>query len=270
MNNDINEKLPDHDIIKNTYCSFYKNIKDYLLLSYIIMFPVFLMSLALPINIEPDAPLSSTVVSYLILVALLIIVFTILMLRLYTLDRTSLYKIKFVDFISIFIKTFFYYIALYTVFILAILSVILLFGLVISVINSFAGEAGLDNTIIAIIVRFFTLLFLTLIALRVMPTFVSIAIKDNFLPMKSAYYFTRDNNKRLIWIGIASTLPTLLIVNQLSIFAAHINSLIFYLLSPLSLTPYALLLAAGSEIYKHLFAHADIKHNQFMINQANE
>lgn len=258
MNNDINQKLPYQNIIKNTYRTFYTNIKQYLIISYLLMLPVFLMSLLLPITIEPQSSLSGTMIIYLLLVMFLIIVFTIFLLRLYTLGGQNLYKIKPANFLIIFGKTLFYYITLYTVFILAILSVGLLFGLVVSVINSVAGETALNASMVSNIVLLFMSLFLMLIALRVMPTFISIAISDNFLPMKSAYYYTRDNNKRLIWIGMICALPAFLIVNQFSILFTQIDPVILYVLSPMSLIPYALLLAVGAEIYKYLFGGADI------------
>jgi hypothetical protein len=139
------------------------------------------------------------------------------------------------------------------------MSIGLLFALVLTVINSVVGENATDTVIISSIVWIIMSLFLLLIVFRTLPTFTSIAIGDKLIAMKSAYYYTRKNNKNFIIIAIACYLPMTMIsafftyiLSNSCIEANSINSIIAFVLLPLSIMPYALQLSAGVEIYKEL------------------
>ena len=108
-----------------------------------------------------------------------------------------------------------------------------------------------------------------LINMRLQPTFISIAINEQTLPMKSAYFYTRDNNRELILIGLFSFIPALLpstvalmFVNNLSL-SQNAVVITDFLLFPLLLLPNLVLLSAGVQIYNYLVpqnkGHMDIQ-----------
>ena len=76
--------------------------------------------------------------------------------------------------------------------------------------------------------------------------------------MKSAYYYTRDNNKKLILIGLFAFIPAMLpstaalmIIENFTAEKTTID-LIAYLLFPLILLPNIVVMSAGAEIFKFL------------------
>ena len=246
-------------IIKKSYQNIFDHFKSYFLLSYVILLPTFIYQYISPLKIDPKATPFLEVFPRLIFTLIILIILSIFLYRLFTLGRDNYFKLTPKNLLDIFSKFFLYTIALAIVLLLALMSIGLLFALVLTVINSVVGENATDTVIISSIVWIIMSLFLLLIVFRTLPTFTSIAIGDKLIAMKSAYYYTRNNNKNFIIIAIACYLPMTMIsafftyiLSNSCIEANSINSIIAFVLLPLSIMPYALQLSAGVEIYKEL------------------
>ena len=259
MIEDKNKILNPVMIIKKSYQNIFDHFKSYFLLSYVILLPTFIYQYISPLKIDPKATPFLEVFPRLIFTLIILIILSIFLYRLFTLGRDNCFKLTPKNLLDIFSKFFLYTIALAIVLLLALMSIGLLFALVLTVINSVVGENATDTVIISSIVWIIMSLFLLLIVFRTLPTFTSIAIGDKLIAMKSAYYYTRKNNKNFIIIAIACYLP----MTMISAFFAYIlsnscieensiNSIIAFVLLPLSIMPYALQLSAGVEIYKEL------------------
>lgn len=76
--------------------------------------------------------------------------------------------------------------------------------------------------------------------------------------MKTAYYYTRDNNMNLLIIGFASYFPVALLSSLLSTGILALDRSIpgaeylFILILPVFMLPNILIFSAGAEIYKCL------------------
>ena len=256
MIEDKNKILNPVMIIKKSYQNIFDHFKSYFLLSYVILLPTFIYQYISPLRIDPKATPFLEVFPRLIFTLIILIILSIFLYRLFTLGRNSLFKVTPKNLLDIFSKFFLYTIALAIVLLLALMSIGLLFALILTVINSVAGENTTDTIMISSIVWLIMSLFLLLIVFRTLPTFTSIAIGDKLIAMKSAYYYTRDNNKNFIVIAIACYLPMTMIsaffAYMLSNSGIEANSIIAFVLLPLSIMPYALQLSAGVEIYKEL------------------
>jgi len=259
MIEDKNKILNPVMIIKKSYQNIFDHFKSYFLLSYVILLPTFIYQYISPLKIDPKATPFLEVFPRLIFTLIILIILSIFLYRLFTLGRDNFFKLTPKNLLDIFSKFFLYTIALAIVLLLALMSIGLLFALVLTVINSVAGENATDTVIISSIVWIIMSLFLLLIVFRTLPTFTSIAIGDKLIAMKSAYYYTRNNNKNFIIIAIACYLPMTMIsaffayiLSNSCIEANSINSIISFVLLPLSIMPYALQLSAGVEIYKEL------------------
>ena len=243
-------------IIKKSYQNIFDHFKSYFLLSYVILLPTFIYQYISPLRIDPKATPFLEVFPRLIFTLIILIILSIFLYRLFTLGRNSLFKVTPKNLLDIFSKFFLYTIALAIVLLLALMSIGLLFALILTVINSVAGENTTDTIMISSIVWLIMSLFLLLIVFRTLPTFTSIAIGDKLIAMKSAYYYTRNNNKNFMIIVIACYLPMTMIsaffAYMLSNSGIEANSIIAFVLLPLSIMPYALQLSAGVEIYKEL------------------
>ena len=143
--------------------------------------------------------------------------------------------------------------------IIASITIIALFGLMFSIIFSVANLDPENNLILSYLLPLIIIAFLLLISLRVQPTFVSISIKDTLITMRSAYYYTRDNNKNLLIIGLFCILPTycasqllFYIIYNIVTINPSLQSILTYLFAPITMLSFALLIAAGTEIYKYL------------------
>jgi hypothetical protein len=259
MIEDKNKILNPVMIIKKSYQNIFDHFKSYFLLSYVILLPTFIYQYISPLKIDPKATPFLEVFPRPIFTLIILIILSIFLYRLFILGRDNCFKLTPKNLLDIFNKFFLYTIALAIVLLLALMSIGLLFALVLTVINSVVGENATDTVIISSIVWIIMSLFLLLIVFRTLPTFTSIAIGDKLIAMKSAYYYTRNNNKNFIIIAIACYLP----MTMISAFFAYIlsnscieensiNSIIAFVLLPLSIMPYALQLSAGVEIYKEL------------------
>lgn len=253
--NDQNHKLAALTVIKDSYKNLFRHLKSYLIISYGVMLPLFLIKFVTPISIDQNAPFSWPLAFSLFAAIILLILFAIFLYRLFILSRERLFKVTANDLMNMILKSLLYSLALGAVLILAYLSLGLLFGLVLSIINS-AGGNLLSADRIADIITYAIMLFMLLVLFRVQPTFISIALGDKTIAMKSAYYYTRDNNKNLLLIGLACYLPLIIIPGLLIMLDGGTNaatdSVISLLISPLNFLPYALQISAGSVIYKEL------------------
>ena len=268
MQEELNDKLPVIKVIKNAYTSLFDKKKQFLIMSYLVTIPLFAVQYFFPVKVAYEQ-FSSTNVWINIIVSLpLLLLLGIFLLRLFMLGAKNQFKLTPSDLINIFGRTFFYSIALALVIILVILCVGLLFGLMLVIINSVAGENATSGGIISGLITSAIMMFVLLTVFRTQPTFVSIALNQKTIPMKSAYYYTRDNNWNLIFIGIACYVP--IVVLTLLILLLNIGSLtsptpltmlLSFLLAPLNMMPYALQLSAGSEIYKYLVPYNEEGHN---------
>ena len=238
-----NKILDPLEIIKRSYTNILDHFKSYLVLCYVILLPTFIYQYISPLKIDPKTTQFIEVLPRLIFTLLILIILGIFLNRLFML----------------------YTIALSIVLLFALLSIGLLIALILTVINSSIGAKTLGSEIISSVVWVLMALFLSLVVFRTLPTFTSIANGNHLIPMKSAYYYTRNNNKNLVIIALACFLPMTMIsallaymVSNTGVESNTINSIIAFILLPISILPYALQLSAGVEIYKEL---VPIEHN---------
>lgn len=270
-----NKVLNPFKIIKKTYQNVFDKFKSYLVLCYVILLPTFIYQYLSPLEIDPERTQFIDVLPRLTFTLIILIILGIFLYRLFMLDREALFKITPQKLLKIFSKSTLYTVVLAIVLLLALLSVGLLFALVLVVINSVAGENSTDTTIISSIIWMGISLFLILIVFRTLPTFTSIAVGDKLIAMKSAYYYTRDNNKNFIIIAISCYLPMTMIsallayiVSNIGFELTEINLIISFILLPLSILPYALQISAGTEIYKELVPmeqYSKMKNSDMMV-----
>lgn len=263
MQDDQNILLDLKEILTNTYCNIRDHLKSYLILCYVMMLPMSVWQLLSPLKIDIESTGPIDLLPRLLATLVFLLLFSVFLSRLFLLGKERQYKLTPAKLLDIFTKTFIYTLALGGVILLALLSVVLLFGLVLVVINSVAGENAMENTSISTIILFFISAIMMLIVFRTLPTFVSIAIGGKTIQMKSAYYYTRDNGKRLILIAMGCYLPISILsgllimgIAQLGITETTTGAIISFILSPLSLAPFALQTSAGTEIFKTLVPKA--------------
>lgn len=259
MLDEKNKILNSSDVIKRAYANILIHFKTYLMLCYVILLPTFIYQYLSPLKIDPKTTQFIEVLPRLIFTLLVLIILGIFINRLFMFGKERLFKLTPKELLKIFSKYFLYTIALAIVLLLALLSIGLLFALILTVINSSIGTNALSSEIISSIVWIVMALFLSLVVFRTLPTFTSIATNNRFIPMKSAYYYTRNNNKNLLIIAVACFLPMTMIsallvfmVDNIGFESNTINSIIAFILLPINILPYALQLSAGIEIYKEL------------------
>jgi len=260
-----NKILDPLEIIKRSYTNILDHFKSYLVLCYVILLPTFIYQYISPLKIDPKTTQFIEVLPRLIFTLLILIILGIFLNRLFMLGKEHLFKLTTKSLLEIFSKYLLYTIALSIVLLLALLSIGLLIALILTVINSSIGAKTLGSEIISSLVWVLMALFLSLVVFRTLPTFTSIANGNHLIPMKSAYYYTRNNNKNLVIIALACFLPMTMIsallaymVSNTGVASNTINSIIAFILLPISILPYALQLSAGVEIYKEL---VPIEHN---------
>ncbi|MDG1438606.1 MAG: hypothetical protein P8P98_06475 [Emcibacteraceae bacterium] len=263
MQSEQNIILDVKSILIKTYGNLRDSLISYMILCYVMMLPMSLWQLISPLAIDTQTTQVIELLPRLLCTLVFLLFFSIFLYRLFLLGKDRQYKVTPSKLIDIFTKTFIYTLALGAVMILALLSVVLLFGLMVSVINSVAGESALENSSISTLILFFISILLMLIVFRTLPTFISIAIGEETIPMKSAYYYTRDNGKRLILIGLGCYIPMsilsgllIIAIAQLGITGDTLGAVLSFILSPLSIAPFALQTSAGAEIFKALIPGA--------------
>ncbi|MDG1708091.1 MAG: hypothetical protein P8H03_04980 [Emcibacteraceae bacterium] len=263
MQEDQNIILDVKSILIKTYGNLRDNLKSYLILCYVMMLPMSLWQMISPLPTDIKILQPIEIMPRLILTLAFLCLFSIFLYRLFLLGKELQFKLSPSKLLRIFTKTFLYSLALAAVLLLALLSVALLFALVIVVINSFAGENAMENMTISTIIIFFISLLLMLIIFRTLPTFTSLAIGEKTILMKSAYFYTRQNGKKLLLIGIGCYFPislisTLLVMglSQMQISGDATGTIISFILAPLSIAPFALQTSAGAEIFKALIPGA--------------
>tara|TARA_R110002096_G_scaffold257381_1_gene450976 strand:+ start:329316 stop:330143 length:828 start_codon:yes stop_codon:yes gene_type:complete len=259
MIDDKNIPLPIMDILRKAYIAVLNNVKSWLIFSYILAVPIYLISRYLPEPaIEPMNFDYQSLVFYVAISVIILVVINIFFYRIFMLEKGELFKINTSELLSVFFKMTAYILALLCVLFLAILTLVLLFGLFVTIIQAVFGETALSEAISTTVVNLSMLIVMLLITMRVQPTFISLALNKAVLPMKSAYFYTRDNNKELILIGLFSFIPAMLpstaalmIIENFTASEATIN-LVAYLLFPLLLLPNIMIMSSGAQIYKYL------------------
>lgn len=260
-----NKILSPLEIVKRSYANILDRFKSYLVLCYVILLPTFIYQYISPLKIDPKTTQFIEVLPRLIFTLLILIILGIFLNRLFMLGKNQLFRLTPKSLLEIFSKYLLYTIALSIVLLLALLSIGLLIALILTVINSSIGANALGSEIISSAVWVSMALFLSLVVFRTLPTFTSIAIGNHIIPMKSAYYYTRNNNKNLVIIALTCFLPMTMIsallafmVSNIGVESNTINSIIAFILLPISILPYALQLSAGVEIYKEF---VPLEHN---------
>lgn len=263
--NDQNHKLAAVNVIKDSYKNLLIHLKSYLIISYAVMLPLFVIQFLAPISFEKSGSFSWPLALALLTAGILLILFAIFLYRLFSLDKNRLFKVSINDLLNMLMKSFLYSLALGAVLILAYFSLGLLFGLILSIINSAAGGDPLSGEQLADIISYAIMFFMLIVIFRVQPTFISIALGHKTIEMKSAYYYTRDNNKNLLLIALSCYFPLIVISGLLNVINSEViaasGSFISFLISPLEMLPYALQLSAGSVIYKNLVMDVAVQHD---------
>lgn len=245
------------DILKNAYLTVYGNFKSLIIFSYLLAVPIYLISQFLTMPTAEAATVSYFTIAAYILISLLILAITnIYFYRLFMLGKENVLKITPDKLFSVSTSMLTYLLALFGILFIALVTISLIIGVIVSVVNELVGPGG--SSLISAAANLIILIVMLLINMRLQPTFISIAVNVQTLPMKSAYYYTRDNNRELILIGIFSFIPALLpstvalmFVNNLSLTQ---NAVVItdFLLFPLLLLPNVVLLSAGVQIYNYL------------------
>lgn len=259
MLDEQNTILSPIETLKKAYANLRDNVKSYCILSYILMLPPTIFQYFMPMEFDPQTTTYSEVLIPMILLLVFLVIFSIFLYRMYLLGQNNMYKLSLPRLTEIFAKSFGYTIGLSIVLLLALLSIGLLFGLLLVIINAGAGGIVEDNNVLSTVIWITMTLFMSLIVFRTIPTFANLAVSNTLLPMKSAYYYTRQNNKNLILIAIGCYAPLAIIsailfymIYSIGIESNGINMVISYLLTPLSLAPYALQISVGSILYQDL------------------
>ena len=258
-----NKILSPIDVVRRTYQNLMDNLKSYCLLVYVILFPTFASQYFWPVRIDPDTS-KLDIILPLILTFSILVILSIFLFRLFMLGKENLFKLSASKLFDMMSRSFLYSIALAMVLVIALFSVGLLFMLILTIIGSIAGENTINSILVSTIGWIGISFFLMLIIFRTLPTFISIAIGSRTIPMKTAYYYTRENNKSLLIIGICCYLPLTIIsailgyiVGSIGIENDVIMMLISFMIIPISIAPLALQLSAGSELYKELIPMDD-------------
>ncbi len=250
MINNKNIILPVMTILKKSYLMVFNNIKIWLIYSYILAIPIFLLSTVLSQLNYNFLSLSF----YITICFIVLISINIFFYRVFALPKKDLFKIDMGEFIKSFLKMATYLLALLCVLFLAILTLGLLLGVIVSIVEEVAGKTALSEAFLTTLVTIIMLVFILLITMRVQPTFISIALNKAILPMKSAYYYTRDNNRRIIIIGLLSFIPAMIpsIVGVMIIDVVGPSNLLSYFLFPFLLLPSIIIISSGITIYELL------------------
>lgn len=262
---DKNRTLPVMDILYLSFKNIIAKIKTVFILSYLIALIVYLFTLFLPgpTNLPEEAGLFARI-SYIGLFLSLVLIISIVFYRLWTLDIKSYKDYVPSKLVAVIFKMIMYLAGLFFLLFIAELAVFLLFLLITAIVNNI-GDAPIINEAHIGPVVYFTMLMVTLlIVMRLQPTFISVATNNEHIPMKSSYYYTRDNNKELIMIGLFTFLPALMPI-MITFYAftgdngsASTGALLTFLVFPLFLLPYLMVLSAGVEVYKYLVPSQNI------------
>ncbi len=259
MDDDLNKSLPVDEIVKKAYSNVRDNLKYILILSYIVMIPVFFASRLLNLGSFEENNINIAGILLYLCVSIAVLLFlNVFSYRLFVLGREKLYKININQLLSMLGKLLLYYIALFAVLFLAVVTLALLMGLIVMIVQAVSGLNTQNNPITTTIFSSFILIFVLLISLRVQPTFISIALNRKAIPMKTSYYYTRDNNMNLLIIGFASYFPVALLSSLLSTAIVTLEKsapgaeYLMVLILPLFMLPNILIFSAGAEIFKYL------------------
>jgi len=263
MINNKNIILPVMTILKKSYLMVFNNIKIWLIYSYILAIPIFLLSTVLSQLNYNFLSLSF----YITICFIVLISINIFFYRVFALPKKDLFKIDIGEFIKSFLKMATYLLALLCVLFLAILTLGLLLGLIVSIVEEVAGKTALSEALLTTLVTIVMLVFILLITMRVQPTFISIALNKAILPMKSAYYYTRDNNRRIIIIGLLSFIPAMIpsIVGVMIIDVVGPSDLLSYFLFPFLLLPSIIIISSGITIYE-LLVPEDLENENYITD----
>ncbi len=246
-------------ILKSAYINVLSNVKKILIGSYILALIVSVLSFVLPSTPTGPSPDNYLIfITYLCAGMLMHVLLSTFLSRLLILGPQKLLKINLTQLLTILGKTFIYLMVLIFLLFLAMVALLLFIGLITSIVNGVTGQVILPEQILAPVVNIAMLAVTLLIFMRLQPTFISIAINKAVIPMKSAFFYTRNNNKELIGISLLGFIPSMmpLMLIYWVINAANITLLsgdiLALLLFPLLLLPNIIVLSAGIEIYKIL------------------
>lgn len=259
MIDDRNISLPVAEIIKRSYKGLTNNIKSIMVFSYLLAIPVYLVSKLLPspANGYQEASPVAIVLYFVVCFAILIVV-NIFFYRLFILQKGQFFKITVEELMGAISRIAAYLLALLGVLFVTLVTAILFIAVIVSVFTELGALNEAGGAVVNLIANLLILSMIMLINMRIQPTFISIAANGKVLPMKSAYYYTRDNNKPLLVIGLLCMLPALALssIIYMGVQVSEVSSLgadlLNFALFPLLLLPNILLFSAGAEIYKFL------------------
>lgn len=254
-----NKSLPVFDILHLSFTNLLAKIKYIFLASYGTAFSIYMIVMILPspVNMTSEASLLIRISYDVIFLSLLLIISTLLY-RLLSFDICNIRNLVPKKPGTTIVKMFLYLIALAFLLFVATLAVSLFFLLVAAIVNNVTETSALNETNLPPVVYFSMMIAILLIIMRLQPTFISIATERTLIEMKSSYYYTRDNFKELILIGLFSFAPAMLPVLivyyaiESSTGVAITNAFLTFLMFPLFLLPYLSLLSAGIEVDKFL------------------
>lgn len=259
------------DCLRCAYQNIVTYFKEILIGSYLLGIVIYLASFVMPKVPTESHPDNYIIFIVYVSVGLMVHVFlSLIIYRLLSLGKDQFLKITSTKVLSILSKMFLYSIGLMCLLFLAMLALLLFVGLITAIINETSGQTLLSNNILEPIVNITMLAVSLLIMMRLQPTFISLATDASLIPMKSSFYYTRDNTKKFIAIGllgfIPSLMPSLIIFGLINILDLTFLSgdIIALLVFPFLLLPNLVILSTGLEVYKTLVA--DQENNEVDIS----
>ncbi len=253
-----NRSLPVFDILHLSFINIFAKIKPIFLISYGIALSIYIVVMLLPGPGDLVSEASLLIrISYLALLLSLLLIISTLFYRALSFDILS-FRELFPKKAGTIIKMLLYLIGLMFLLFIATLAISLFFLLIAAIVNNVTEASILNETNLPPVVYFSMMVVILFIIMRLQPTFISIATERNFIEMKSSYYYTRDNFKELILIGLFSFVPAMLPIVIVyyalagSSGLAVTNTFVTFLIFPLFLLPYLSVLSAGIEVDKFL------------------
>ncbi len=247
------------DILHRSYLTLLAKTKWILVLSYIVAVCIFIASLFLPSPADlPDNADFATSMSYVGVFLVLWLIINIVFYRPLATDTQSFGEILPRRLFSATVKMALYLAFLLFLMFLAQLSLSLLIGIIVAIVNNVSGAEILNEANLPPVVYFLMLVVTLLILMRLQPTLFSVAAHRTHVPMKDAFYYTRDNTKQIILIGllsfIPSMMPLLIVVSAVTAISglASAGGVVTLVIFPLFLLPYVAVMSAGIEISNYL------------------
>ncbi len=271
MIQDETGKLAIWDIFRETYAVFFTHLKSHVILSYLYSLPIGFFVLGGGLDLSSISPghgmaeldLPPVFWGFIVVAFLWAAVIHLLYFRLYLLGRDRYLSFSLPDLGRMVVKFVLYSVLFILLLFIFMLSANMVIGLVTLIFSALTGGSPLTTTI-TVLSGLAASVFLFIIALRMLPTFASIAENARFLPFRESWYYTRGEGLKLVFIYLTILAPAWFVVfltsaavtavmpGDLSDVSPSSGSgllILQLLLSPVGVAPGALIGAATTRVY---------------------